>query len=619
MRRARLAAVGVGLAVATGGTLWSLGFHPQLFVYNLVYGGVLGPIYDEELAVRAGLFVARGEALLWAGALVAAARWRRGRETKWSVIAFAGLMLLVFGFIFSDRLGTTQSATGIERILSVTAGDDRIAVHLSPETPAALRADLAETARFRLAQVESRLGVRASETVHVYLYPDAETKGVLLGSRETSVVPVWLARPQVHMLASEVGRSLGHELAHVVAREFGITGLRASPAVGLVEGLAVAVEPPDGLPAPAALVAAALVLPGDAGGLDADPAAVVRASMSPLGFWSGRAAVSYTAMGAFVAWLIETEGVADVRRAYRTGDVGAATGIPLDTLSERWAASVRSTPPTREAATTAAWLFRQPSLFEVRCPHFVPRYVRDTRSGFDALEAGDAARASAAFSDALAAEPRFAPAQAGQIAAIGAAGGTLTPGVIRSLVRAVRDTSASATTLRAASDAMRLLGRDALARRLLARSAGRLAPTDQAGRLVLAARAALSAPDLRVLLSAPADPARAAAHLDARAPLFAALLWTDVGEPVRALRAIRRAGVAGNTAALDLLTAQLAVRAGSFREADARAARATATFRARGAFAAAAVAQDVRERVRWSRANRARPSRVREAHMSPSE
>ncbi len=619
VRRARLAAVGIGLAVAACGTLWALGFHPQLFVYNLVYGGVLGPIYDEELTVRAGLFVARGEALLWAGVLVAAARWRRGGGTRPAVAACVVLGLLAVGLVVSDRLGTTQSAAGIERVLNVTAGDARIVVHLSPETPEATRADLADTARFRLAQIESKLGVRAAETVHVYLYPDAETKGALLGSRETSVVPVWLARPQVHMLASEVDRSLGHELAHVVAREFGMPGLRASPTVGLVEGLAVAVEPPDGLPAPEALVAAALALPGDAGGLDVDPAAVVRASMSPLGFWGGRAAVSYTATGAFVGWLIETEGVADVRRAYRTGDVGAATGVPLDTLTQRWAASVRATPPTREAAETAAWLFRQPSLFEVRCPHHVPAYVRATRAGFDALEAGDAARAETTFADALAAEPDFAPAQSGQIAAVGAGGRAPTSEIVRQLARAVRDTTASATTLRAASDAMRLLGNDALALRLLTRASNRLAPTDHAGRLSLAGRAMLTAPDLRVLLGSSADPARAAARLDVRAPLFAALLWDGLGEPVRALHAVRRAVVIGNDAALDLLAARLAVRAGSFREADVRAARAESSFRARGAFAAAAVAGDVRARARWSAANRDRPSRVRDPHLSPSE
>ena len=609
VRRARWAAVGVGIAVAAGGTVWSLGFHPQMFVYNLVYGGVLGPIYDEELTLRGGLFVARGEALVWAGVLFAFARWRGGGGARPAATALIGLAVLGAAALFADRLGTVQSAAGIERVLDRRTAGGRIVLHtasrgtrFSATTPAE-RARLLDEATFRLAQVEARLGVRASAPVHVYLYPDPDTKGRLVGSRETSVVPVWLARPQVHMLASEVGRSLGHELAHVVAREFGMAGLRASPAVGLVEGLAVAVEPPDGLPAPEALVAAALALPGDTGGLDADPAAVVAAAMRPLGFWGGRAAVSYTATGAFVEWLIRTEGVADVRRAYRTGDVAGATGVPLDTLAARWAAHVRRQPATAEARATAAWLFRQPSLFEVPCPHHVPGYVRDTRAGYDALDRGRPVEAQARFTDALTADPAFAPALAGAVGARAARGQA--PGAVlrRQLRAAVRDTAASALALRAAADADQVAGHPRSARLLYTRAQARLVPTDRVGRLALRLRSHLPAEALRAAFSHPGDPARAASALDRSAPFFAALLWDEAGEPARAWAAVRQTPQASlapdERAALHLLAAQMAYRAGDLAAAGRLAERAERGLRAAGADALARVAADWRARVRW--------------------
>ncbi len=78
-------------------------------------------------------------------------------------------------------------------------------------------------------------------------------------------------------------------------------GLRASPAVGLVEGLAVALEPPDGLPTPTDLVLAAQNTGMSAQGLEQDPADVARATMDPIGFWTTRAGVAYTTSGAFVA------------------------------------------------------------------------------------------------------------------------------------------------------------------------------------------------------------------------------------------------------------------------------------------------------------------------------
>ena len=599
VRRARLAAVTIGAVVGAGGTLWTLALHPQLFVYNLVYGGVLGPIYDDELTLRAGLFVARGEALVWAAVLVCWAQWRRGAGRRWTT--GGALLLAVLGLAALLPLGVTQSAVGIEDVLSAQATDGRVVVHMSPAATPAARAQALDEAAFRLYQAETKLGVQARAPVHVYLYPDAATKGRLIGSRETSVVPVWLQTPQVHMLADEVPRSLGHEMIHIVARAFGMPGLHASPAVGLVEGLAVAEEPPDGLPAPEALVAAALALPGDAGGLDADPAAVVSAAMSPVGFWGGRAAVSYTATGAFVQWLVQTHGIAIVREAYRTGDVAAAAGVPLDTLAAQWAAHVRQIPPTPEAVQTATWLFRQPSLFEIPCPHFVPRYLRETRAGLDALDAGNRPAADAAFRRALADQPDAPTALAGLVTARAQHPAGLAP-----VILAAQDTAASVLTLRAAADAARLTGRDRLATALYARARARLVPTDRTSRLCYRLRSRLTRAQLATLFGNETD---AALRADVAPPFFAAVLWDAAGEPARAWAAIRRVAATGlpldERGALFGDAARLAYRAGAFPEADRLAAESEHDFRASGAFAGAAVARDLSARVRWRLANRA--------------
>ena len=628
VRRPRLVAVLVGVAVAAGGTVWSLGFHPQLFVYNPVYGGVLGPIYDEELTIRAGLFVARAQTLVWAGVLVAVARWRGGGGGTFVVLGATGLAVLGAAAVFSVPLGVHQSADGIERVLRRRAVDGRIVVHVARETLAPEARAFAETAAFRLDQIEARLGARARGPVHVYLYPDEETKGRLIGSRQTSVVPTWLARPQVHMLEDEVERSLGHELAHVVAREFGMAGIRASPNVGLVEGLAVAVEPPDGLPAPEALVAAALTLPGDAGGLDTDPAAVVRQAMSPVGFWGGRAAVSYTATGAFVAWLARTRGVAVVREAYRTGDVAGATGVSVEALSEAWAAHIHTVAVSPEAQATAAWLFRQPSLFEVACPHHVPRYVRATRAGFDALDAGDAPAAFDRFERALADRKDHDLAQAGWVAAYAAGGGRATPRAPVRLGYSPGDSVASALELRARADFRRLLWTEsdsfglALIDTLYARSAQRLAPTDAAGRLSLRLRSRLSASALRVVFSHPGDPGRAAAASERGAPFFSARLYDEASEPVRAWTAIRRVSAAGlptdERGALRLVASRLAYRAGGTATAGRLAGLAETDLRASGADALARVAADWRVRVRWRQARDANRTANRASHARVS-
>src|SRR5690606_14523704 len=268
LRRPGVALVLVGLVVAVGGVAFDLGLHPQFYTYGHVFGGVLGPIYDEELAVRPGLFAFRALTLLWAAFLVLFGRWTRlrgapGAERRGVVRAGAAVAVVIaLAYAFRVPLGMNTSAAQLARALPGRYDGGAFVIHYDPA--AITEADLAWVAdehRFRYVQLRQKLGVEVEGPIHTYLYPDPGVRGRLTGSRETGVTPVWLATPQVHLLQDRfTAEHFGHELAHVFSRAFGAPPLRASPAVGLVEGLAVAVEPPDGLPSPAQQVAASLRL-----------------------------------------------------------------------------------------------------------------------------------------------------------------------------------------------------------------------------------------------------------------------------------------------------------------------------------------------------------------------
>ncbi|MDT7857345.1 hypothetical protein RQM47_11900 [Rubrivirga sp. S365] len=622
VRRPALWGVGVGLAVAAGGVAWDLGLHPQLFTYSHVFGGVLGPIYDEELAVRPGLWAAKAQTLLWAAFLLFAARWKRGRGGVEPREGGAGRRpalavgaLLAASYALAVPLGIQQSAAHLQRALSQRVDLGPLVLHLDPAAPPEEARRLADEALYRYAQVTGALGVAPAEPVDVYLYPDADAKAALIGSRRTSVVPVWLPSPQVHMLADQVPASLGHELVHVVAREFGAPVLRASPAVGLVEGLAVALEPPDGRPAPADLVAAGRALGGDAGGLDADPAAVVTRVMSPAGFWTARAGVAYTASGAFAAWLLDTRGPGPLREAYRTGDFEGAYGESLGALAAAWGRDLAGRPAQPEAVAVAAWLFRRPSLFEVRCPHHVPPAVRHARAGWEALRDGRDGDALAAFDDALAAEPLSAAAEAGRLQALARRGRRPVPADL-DRARAAADSLGDALSLRVLADVRRLRGEPGAARAYRA-ATDSLSVVDAVGRLLLRRRAGWSAPTLAAVLGAPPD--SVPPRVEAAAPVAAALGWAQADRPARAWRLARAwddgALLAGSApdaareggAALDLLRAQLAYRAGATSDAERFAERAAARFRAAGPQSLVAVAEDWAARARWRRGLPPRP------------
>lgn len=362
---------GLGLGIAVLGPLYDLGWHPQFYTYNHVFGGVLGPIYDEELAVRTGIFTFRGLTLLWALFFFFTGRWLRVRrhrsqereteptedrgsgmedrdapqgerslfDSRFSIFARPGarrygasmlgtLALIGLCYAFAAPLGFNTPAWHLQEQLGGHLRTAHFDLYYDPSSLADHElAAIAEEHEYRYAWLAERLDMEGPERVASYLYPDAATKARLTGARATSVAPVWLPQPQMHMLLDRYATSFGHELAHVFSRQFGLPVIHASWAVGLVEGLAVALEPPDGRPTPREQVSAAWT--GSADATDA-LAEQVAARLHPLGFWTGRGAVSYTTMGSFVRFLLDRYGAERLRAVYARANFEAVYGRPLE-------------------------------------------------------------------------------------------------------------------------------------------------------------------------------------------------------------------------------------------------------------------------------------------------
>ena len=66
-------------------------------------------------------------------------------------------------------------------------------------------------------------------------------KKQLVGAKETSYVPIWLTKDQLHIAHNHLTSVLEHELVHVVAKDFGNLLFDGSWNITLIEGLAEAV------------------------------------------------------------------------------------------------------------------------------------------------------------------------------------------------------------------------------------------------------------------------------------------------------------------------------------------------------------------------------------------
>ncbi len=415
-KRTLFVVAGVSIALCT--LVYDLFLHPQFFVYNHVFGGVLGPIYDEELTIRPGLIVLRVLSLLWAVVLYLFGRHLESRResggipfryTKGVVAAVLPIGLI---YLFSAPLGINTPARYTQKVLGSVVKSEHFDIYYDAES---IRPDdlerIVRDHEFEYERLARLLDLDVNGRIQSYLYPDAETKARLTGSRYTGVAPVWLGKPQLHILLSSYDAVFPHELVHVFSREVGLPIFRASLRVGLVEGLAVALEPPDGMPTPdEQVIAAALCGVGYEGGSDLDLAEELAATLSPSGFWTGRGSVSYTTMGSFVRYLFDAYGADRLKKVYATGAFEKVYGKSVYHLAAEWQEHLLGMKAiASEAGPLVGRRFTIPSLFEKRCPHYLPPHVRYYRAAVRDFRDGDTTQALVNLEKSLDKAPTYVP------------------------------------------------------------------------------------------------------------------------------------------------------------------------------------------------------------------
>jgi tetratricopeptide (TPR) repeat protein len=128
--------------------------------------------------------------------------------------------------------------------------------------------------------------------------------------------------------------------------------------MGLVEGLAVALELPRGQWTLHQWTRAARDL-----GFMPD----VAGAIGPAGFWKAAPARAYGAAGSFLAFLLDHHGAGPVAALYRTGDFQAAFGRPVEALVKDWQAFLDGQAVPRGLRNAAQARYARPPIFQVPC------------------------------------------------------------------------------------------------------------------------------------------------------------------------------------------------------------------------------------------------------------
>jgi hypothetical protein len=394
-----LGLVGVGLARFYAA--------PPVFSYSPLVGFFPGNLYDERIELGAALGWARLEAALWILSSLAAIacflvpgalRWKRPVHFGRRQLATAGVALgaglgAAVLHHHSGVLGYAVEARDIQRALAGRIETAHFVIHYADTVE--IRRDIkliADDHELRFAQVTAALGIAPHRKIHSYYFASGAQKAELMGARDVEMAKPWRREIYVEHRAFPHG-SLRHEIAHIVAAEFGdpwfrvsarsVAGLPLLVNPGLIEGLAVAADWPGGYDrefTPHQATRAMQEL-GFTPSIDA---------LLSLRFLSLSSARSYTTAGSFVRFLLERHGAKALRALYESGgDFSGSYGIPAATLQREWREMIEQIALRPEEIEATRERFRQVGVFSRPCPHAIAS--RRARA-YEAVGRGDRAQ-----------------------------------------------------------------------------------------------------------------------------------------------------------------------------------------------------------------------------------
>jgi len=365
--------------------------HPKIFFYDPFIGFFPGLSYDHLMPVTSTLVLYRGYTLFLTFIIILVLymlrftplrdasfreRIRLFRHTYsksfLSIFITIGVILIFIQLLSRGVLGFSTTRGYLENSLGNRFETRSFSIHYDPESfddEEILWAAFEH--EFERRQVMDKLGVMHVGKIRSYLYPDPETKRSLIGPANTNIAKPW--SKEIHINADDYRRSLRHELAHVIAGNFGMPLMRISNSTALIEGVAMAAEGVWGNRTLHEHAAAILQFE-----IVRDPGAI----LDNRGFARHHSAVSYVMAGSFVQYLIDRYGIHRVRSAYAWSDYDTAFDRPRDQLVREWVAFLRRINVSERQRTKTSIHFERPSIFGLRCPRVLARLNRTARDHF---------------------------------------------------------------------------------------------------------------------------------------------------------------------------------------------------------------------------------------------
>lgn len=339
---------------------------PHLYIYNIVWGWIPGPIYDEQIRFSSVLFLHRIFVLTLSTLFILAGLQISGIRSRILKPLYCILLpLLIIINVVLYHSGTIRTLYDIEMEL----GHGVKTNHFQITFDSGLQLTDEELQywtfwhEFHASELRSLLKVDPyTQPIRSIMYSDVWQKQHYTGAKYTSYVPTWNSTPQLHMDRQTAHYILRHELVHVYARLFGMPVINASFNMGLTEGLAVAFEDPR-------------VLSSTRNDLIINSGVEINSELIDnvlgyFGFYSGRSFVNYSVSGSFIRYVYDESDLNQIKCSYSSLRISQCIDN-IDELKCGWLDMITSIPPDSTLRPIARTLFERESIFEKKCARFI--------------------------------------------------------------------------------------------------------------------------------------------------------------------------------------------------------------------------------------------------------
>lgn len=383
--------------VAIGYSLYLGYVTPQIYSYNLIYGFFPGFSYDEVIAITPTLLIFRSitivvafvfmllASFLWlssGGGVRSIFRWR------WFPLTLLFVTVVCGSWVFRVELGFETSVSYLRHVLDGHLTTPHFQIWYARNSFA--EDDLWRVAaehEFTYYQVARTLQVRDTTPITSYIYPDEDTQYRMIGTRTTNIAKPW--RREIHLSRISWEQTLRHELVHAMAGEFGMPVIRAHYNIGLVEGLATAIDRNFGNRTLHEYAEAIFIF-----GIVHHPEQLI----NPAGFAFRASTVSYLLMGSFCRYLIDRYGILRFKEIYSGEKPERVYNRSYEELIAEWQNFLRRFTIPVALKDHIEYYFDRPSIFAKMCARTVAR-LND--AGYRALEAHKLSEAKEYFLEAV--------------------------------------------------------------------------------------------------------------------------------------------------------------------------------------------------------------------------